>query len=609
MNKSERVEIQVFKELKRILDDTSSVLYFKPKIFYHEYEVNPDILWIFIPTSSILVIEVKAWSYDFLKDASIELGGRYINISGRKFENPLFEVDRHKNYILCKLRDENVDATVDYAVVFPNLTREEFEYLDDAFRHHVKGNRCIFKDDLEDKDKILGKLARLIHSRYGNPELLMTLSDNPDKIDKIRRVLFPELVIGKEFLKTTSIDIPILDVAQERLLRNVSRGLRILRGAPGSGKTVTLVGKAIYEKLYKKTIYGAKKVLILTFTRILAEDIRNMIQNNIEYNGLKLSIDDFDIHTMHSLTRKLCNKYDIRWDMDEDIDIAIGRLLDIEFNEEDKYDVILCDEVQDFGKNWFKLIDRLKKEDSIVIFCVDETQRIYDRSIWKWKDVGIEARGRRVLILRKSYRTPTKFLKASVEFIKRDKGLIRELKELEGIDLDEIESVKDTEENIEFHIGNEHEIVRQIINEVLKQQGYKYGDIYILSPFKWHIRWIYEELLKYFDGSVLHLVDSDSPITDKKLPKDKILLTTYVSSKGLENRVIIVTGTHLLPRHKSENNPSLTSKQVERIDRRRLYVAMTRARDKLFLTAYKKEGFAKELYEFKEYIENKYLKN
>ena len=58
----------------------------------------------------------------------------------------------------------------------------------------------------------------------------------------------------------------------------------------------------------------------------------------------------------------------------------------------------------------------------------------------------------------------------------------------------------------------------------------------------------------------------------------------------------------MLPRHKSENNPSLTSKQVERIDRRRLYVAMTRARDKLFLTAYKKEGFAKELCELKEHI-------
>ena len=482
IDENERVEMRVFRKLKKILEDTSSVSYFKPKIFYHEYEVNPDILWIFIPTSSILVIEVKAWSYDFLKDASIEPGGHYINISGRKFENPLFEVDRHKNYILRKLRDENIDATVDYAVVFPNLTREEFEYLDDAFRHHVNENRCIFKDDLEDKDKILGKLARLLQSRYGNPELLMTLSDNPDEIDKIRRVLFPELVIGKEFLRTTSGDIPILDVAQEKLLRNVSRGLRILRGAPGSGKTVTLVGKAIYEKLYKKTIYGSKKVLILTFTRILAEDIRNMIQNNIEYNELKLSVDDFDIHTMHSLTRKLCNRYGIRWDTNEDIDTAIERLLDIEFNEEDKYDVILCDEVQDFGKNWFKLIDRLKKENSIVIFCVDETQRIYDRSIWKWKDVGIEARGRRVLILRKSYRTPTKFLRASVEFIKRDRGLIRELKELEGIDLDEIESVKDTEESIKLYIGNEYEIVRQIINEVLRQ-GYEYGDIYVLSPF------------------------------------------------------------------------------------------------------------------------------
>ncbi len=600
-DENEKVEILVFKRLKKILEETSSVLHFKPKIFHREYEVNPDILWIYIPTSSVLVLEVKAWSYEFLKCASVEPGGHYININGHKFENPLHEVDRHKRHILDKLRSvELEDAIVDYAIVFPNLTMEEFKHIDHTLKHHIDVGRCIFKDDLKDKDRALKKLARLIHFRYGNSKQLTTLSDDPSKISKIRKALFPELVIGKDFLRTTSNDIPILDVIQEKLLRNVSRGLRILRGAPGSGKTVTLVGKAIYEKLYEKTAFGTRRILILTFTRILAEDIRDMIQKNIKYNKLGLSVYDFDINTMHSLTRKLCNRYNVKWDTNEVIDTAIERLLEIDFDDEDKYDVILCDEVQDFGKNWFKLIDRLKKENSIVILCVDETQRIYDRSIWRWKDVGIEARGR-VLILRKSYRTPTKFLRASVEFIKRDRGLIKELKELEGINLDEIESVKDTEDNIKLYIGNEYEIVRQIIDETLNE-GYKYGDIYVLSPFKWHIRRIYEELSKYLNKDVLHLVDSDSPIFDKKSPKDKILLTTYVSSKGLENRVVIVTGTHLLPRRESEKNPHLTFKQVERIDRRRLYVAMTRARDKLFLTAYKMEGFAKELCELREYI-------
>ena len=62
IDENERVEIRVFRRLKGILKNTSSVLYFKPKIFYYEYEVNPDILWIksipfnFVPTSNINIL-------------------------------------------------------------------------------------------------------------------------------------------------------------------------------------------------------------------------------------------------------------------------------------------------------------------------------------------------------------------------------------------------------------------------------------------------------------------------------------------------------------------------------------------------------------------------
>lgn len=599
-DENENAEKYVYKKLEETLKDTSGILYPKPKIFYYNSEVNPDILWLSAPTKGILVIEVKAWSYDFLRNATVESGGRYICVHSRKYLNPIREADQHKTTIFNLIRSKNLlDVIVDYAVAFPNLTREEFNQLDNTLKHHINISRCIFKDDFKDKDKLLRKLASLLHSRYGYP---IQESYDCNWIQLVRGILFPELTIGKEFLNgITSDDIPILDEVQEKLLRSVSKGLRILRGAPGSGKTVTLVGKAIYEKLYKRTIYGSKRILILTFTRILTEEMREMIQNIIKYKELEdvLSVDDFDIYTVHSLVRKLCDKYGVPWNSGEDIDEAIERLLKIDFDEEDKYDVILCDEVQDFGRNWFKLIDHLKKENSILILSVDETQRIYDRSIWKWKDVGIEARGRRVIILRRSYRSPARFLRASIEFLNMDKGLIRELRELEGINLDEIDSIKDTEEKIRLYIGNEYEIIRKVINDALRR-GYEYGDIYVLSPFKRHIESIHNKLLEHLGEDVLHLVHSDIPIIDKKPPKDKILLTTYPSSKGLENKVVIVTGLHLLPRKTSENNPSLTPKQLERIDRKRVYVAMTRAMDLLYLTAYKMVGFAKELCNLKD---------
>jgi len=586
---NEKAEVHAFNKLKELLKNTSSILYFKPKIFYGLGEANPDILWIH-PHVGVVVIEVKAWDFKHLEGCEIVNGGRFVKTkSGKVWKNPIREADEHKNIILNKLKSVCGGETplpVSYVVMFPNLTHKEYLGLSHVFREHIPEHKCIFKR--EEKKSVLAKLAQ-------SPSEIFVVKDNDlKKFDFVRKALFPELTIGKESFSITSDDVLIMDIAQERLLRRTHKGRKILRGAPGSGKTVVLVGKAIQEKLY----HPHKKILLVTYVRILAEDMRKMIQNIIESRGLELSVDDFEIHTMRSLALELCKKYGISLnDGKEPEDVLIEYLSNNSIPEYDKYDVILCDEVQDFKKEWFRIIFALEKRDSITIFGVDETQRIFEGRDWRWKDVGIEARGRVVHVLRKNYRTTDKVMKLAVEFIKKDATLFKELKELD-IDLDGIQSVKTSNDGIKMFIGNEFKIVGNLVRELLSN-GYSPGDIFVVNPNSSVLKYYQEELERIVGRDKVHVVNSQSNKDDKRPPTDKILLTTYHSVKGLENRVVIVTGVSTLPRRFS------TTAKLQRVDRRTLYVAITRAKERLYITAKDLNGFARDLVELKDYIEIK----
>jgi len=176
---------------------------------------------------------------------------------------------------------------------------------------------------------------------------------------------------------------------------------------------------------------------------------------------------------------------------------------------------------------------------------VDETQRIYDGREWKWKDLGIDARGRMVHVLRKSYRATDKVMRLAVEFIKRDSALFRELKEFD-IDLNNIDSVRTSNDSIKMFVGNEFKHASNIVKELLRE-GYSPGVIYIVNSYQKSLEYYKNSLKRIVREHKIHVVSSNSDKQAKLAPKDKLLITTYHSIKGLENRVVIVTGISALP--------------------------------------------------------------
>ena len=582
---NKQVEVRAFHRLAEHLKEIPSILYFNP-IFVDKYigEIKPDILW-FYPKMGLLIIEVKAWDKSFIENLTFK-NGRFV-YQGKKYQNPISEATRFKekimNLLSRKLRE--IPVPVEYVIYFPNLTRKEYRSLsNDWFSGLVDESFCIFSRDTGIKERLVERLSEH-HKEIKEADIL-----------KVRRALFPQLTISKFDLRVSREEVPLMDIHQEKLLYRFSTGYRILRGTAGSGKTVVLIGKAIQEKAKDKD----KKILIVTFANSLANEIKTNIKNLLSREELEeICVDDFEITTIDSLIHKIACKY-----IDGNTENLNKKDLQEKFfklfkenpeliKDDDKYDVILCDESQDLRKEVFPVIKTLLREKGLIIFGVDETQRIYEGTDWKWIDVGFDARGR-VTILKKSYRNPGKILKLALEFLKQDRILMEELKELEAVVTEDgVESVRKDDGEVEFYeTDNEFEEVAKIVRNLL-EQGTKPEEIFILTPLSDLTSKFYKAIVSLIPEikRKLHYFSFHSKKKWKFIPEDKLVIMLYKSAKGLERPVVIVTGIHALPYSSSEKVAD------KRRDRRTLYVALTRAQKKLIITSYsKKESeFVKDL--------------
>jgi superfamily I DNA/RNA helicase len=228
------------------------------------------------------------------------------------------------------------------------------------------------------------------------------------------------------------------------------------------------------------------------------------------------------------------------------------------------YDAILIDEAQDFEENWFKgIVEALNPATNSLLITCDGLQGIYARKRFYWSDVGIQARGR-VKKFAKTYRTPIEI------GLLAQKALPTNLRHL----LDKYDEFISTKEYVGNHgtveiilsdsRGDEYEKLAQKIDRLLKNPQ----EILVLSRYN---------LAKFKDEHPLFKVLSKMGIEwkflqDHNFESPGLLVSTIHGSKGLECDTIIIP----------EVNTYHTNKR-----RQLLYVAITRARKKLILSAHK----------------------
>ena len=219
------------------------------------------------------------------------------------------------------------------------------------------------------------------------------------------------------------------------------------------------------------------------------------------------------------------------------------------------FDMVLVDEAQDFAPSWIKVIKRLIKPQEGMIFMADDpTQSIYRYFSWREKGIPVVGRTHR---LRVPYRNTYEIYQLAFEMVRSD-------------------------ELLQQSIGNEG----QLIDADFSPETMRHGPRPLLQKFNStedelaFIRSRIEGLLQ--NGcdpnqiAVLNRRNRGLSNLQASMRSLNVNVNTYHAYKGLEFDYVFLCDVH-------ETFQNLSDDQEISEERRLLYMAMTRARQQLFL--------------------------
>lgn len=250
---------------------------------------------------------------------------------------------------------------------------------------------------------------------------------------------------------------------------------------------------------------------------------------------------------------------------------------------EKKYTHVIIDESQDLTKIQIEFLKKIytNKPYSCLLFVADTAQSIYPQA-WLVKgrsfaSIGFDMTGKSNS-LSKNYRTTTQIAQAAYSLIEKDKNIVEDDNFVKPSLIDRqgeypvYKCFSDKEKETDF-----------IINTIEKELNgkYDYKDIAIIARQKNQLN----EIKSYLDKNNIPFKELSNK-EEMDFKDNSIKLLTMHAIKGLEFKVVMIAGL---------NNKCIPSKTLgsefddgdmsESRDRKLLYVGMTRATEKLFLTS------------------------
>ena len=252
------------------------------------------------------------------------------------------------------------------------------------------------------------------------------------------------------------------------------------------------------------------------------------------------------------------------------------------------YTNVIADEFQDFSNPELKFLRALVSEGKNDLFLVgDPIQRIYTGRKMNFGAAGINVRGVRSRKLKINYRTTEPIKRAAVGVIK-------------GYDFDDMDGGKESTKGYVslIHNGESPQYimvddanteVEQVVTwlKECQENGIKLCEICVAAPSMQLMKALQSRL--HGDGTEYRVLKG----AQKQGSTNGVDLCTFHSLKGLEYRVIILTGVNErnLPSEAKDGYPfsgmdKVTQKEYLSSKRSLLYVAITRARQLVFMTGY-----------------------
>jgi Nuclease-related domain len=603
-SKASRGEALLWHTLKDRLSD-DFILYYEPEID----SLNPDFILVG-KDFGVLILEVKGW-----KPGKIEAADRnFFTIRQRddrveSQQSPLRQATVYRNALLDAVKKFDVLThssgryqgkplfPTGMAAVMSNITYAQAQEI------HIDGilerDRLIYRDELlemaamSDRE-LIPFLQRLCAVQFSMPSL------TDDQMSTIRGILHPEVVIKRaaasqksitaaQLLSPDSEILMCLDVEQERTARQLGNGHRILAGVAGAGKTCILLSRA---KILANQP-GQGRILVLCMNISLAGYLRSVLhgdEQNPQYEQ-KIVVKHFNAWAKSVLGRlpnpEECKKQG--WNYDEHLaGLLLPKLESLGI--EDKYDAILIDEAHTFDMNWFGCcVAALKDpENGDLLIATDGNQRLYRRKAFTWKAVGIKAVGRTRLFTQ-NYRNTAEILAAAWSIVQTTI--------VDGDEKDD-STFPVIAPSAALRYGSKPRLIpcksgMEQVERVVAQagkllaEGYAPGEIAIIyKQLAGRDRPAFDHLLAQFQAQNIatYWITENDQSKNYQRRRPGVRITTALSSLGLEFKIVMILWVEQFEVYGNEGSIALLAPSV--IERRKLYVAMTRSQEQLYVYGY-----------------------
>lgn len=310
----------------------------------------------------------------------------------------------------------NVRIPIGRAVIFPNMTRKE--YAESQFKWLLESVRVLVKDDLDPAGDILSDSSGKRFREILSPCLPFSFQGlSPKEIEKLGFVIWPERQItiprrrgpGKARFRE---EVQALDDLQAGTALRLPDGNQIIKGPPGSGKTLVLIHRCRHLVRYG---HGIRKILLVCYNIALVGYLKRLLQEK------GLGVGEEGIHACHFF--ELCSRIlgePVHYENEDSEYYALVAQEALERTLQGKalvgpYDAVLIDEGQDFDEPMLRTLVGVLRPGGDLVICLDSCQDLYRRR-FSWKSVGIQAAGR-MRRLRRVYRNTSEIFDFTQRFI------------------------------------------------------------------------------------------------------------------------------------------------------------------------------------------------
>lgn len=561
---------------------------------------HPDFI-VFHPRRGLLVLEVKDWKPGTIQHADPTLFTLLTNTSSVKQPNPLMQARDYATEIYKVLQRDpalrfppghthegKLIMPWGYGVVLANISRKQFEAgeLEKVIPAHL----VICQDEMYESVEPEAFQERLWAMFPWIFPQALTLP----QIDRVRWHLFPEIRVeagdgqfglfaSGDKAKVTKVEVPdlikVMDAQQELLARSLGDEHRIIHGVAGSGKTMILGFRAM--ELARAL---SKPILVLCYNKTLAARLDQLMGER----GLS---DKVQVYNFHKWCRSMLTAYHVPLPPDgphfaEELPPAVIAGVDHGQIPRFQYGAVLIDEGHDFEPDWYKLIvQMIDPNTNSLLVLYDDAQNIYgqaNRKKLSWKSLGVQAQGR-TTILKLNYRNTLEILSVARAFA--NELLLERSEDEDSVPLIAPESAGRRGALPELiRVERQEDQLPAILQRLRDERdnGRPLSDMSVIFRNSWEGEKLHEALQR---GGIPSRLAEGNGKTSLFVVDDTVKLVTMHSSKGLEFPLVIIPGLGSLPK------PGKNEADEARL----LYVAMTRATERLVLIHHEDSIFSQRI--------------